>query len=60
MLIIQPEAEIDITEAYYWYEAKNKNLGKEFVLEVETRFNNILVNPETFQLVFENIRRSLC
>lgn len=60
MLIVRPEAEIDMTEAYHWYEAKSTNLGKKFITEVDTVFDNILSNPEIYMLAFQNMRRCLC
>ncbi len=33
-LIIRPEAEAEITEAYDWYEARSRMLGTNFLLSV--------------------------
>ncbi len=33
-LIIRPEAEAEITEAYDWYEARSRGLGANFLLSV--------------------------
>ena len=60
MLIVGPEAEFDMLEAYNWYEEKNQNLGKEFIIEVDLVFNIITSNPKIYMPVFENIHRSLC
>jgi len=36
-VIISPEAEADLTEAYRWYEEQVDGLGSEFLLCVDTR-----------------------
>jgi hypothetical protein len=30
-LVVAPEAELDITEAYVWYESRRVGIGKEFL-----------------------------
>jgi hypothetical protein len=35
-LIIQPEAEFDIQNAFEWYESQGPGLGSEFVRAVDT------------------------
>jgi toxin ParE1/3/4 len=34
-VIIRPEAELDIDDAYQWYESQRKGLGQNFLLCVE-------------------------
>ena len=34
-LVIAPEAELDITEAYIWYEGRRSGLGEEFLSSVD-------------------------
>ena len=60
MLIVRPEAETDMIDAYNWYEGKNKNLGEKFIAEVDSVFNKIISNPEIYMLAFQNTRRCLC
>jgi toxin ParE1/3/4 len=38
-LIIRPEAEADIAEAFGWYEARVSGLGSEFLLVLDAAFN---------------------
>ena len=41
MLIIRPEAELDIREAFSWYEDKRTGLGYDFLLQVDAGINFI-------------------
>lgn len=45
-LIIRPEAEADLTEAFEWYEARVPGLGLEFIRTVDSLFNSIIRNPQ--------------
>ena len=56
-LIIAPEAEQDLAEAYGWYEARRIGLGEEFVSSVEACIETIRRTPEMHALVHENYRR---
>jgi plasmid stabilization system protein ParE len=51
MLIVRKKAEEDIKLSYEWYEAQQKNLGKEFVREIEKKFLEIEEYPELYLLV---------
>jgi hypothetical protein len=44
-LIVAPEAEQDIAEAYEWYEGKRFGLGEEFLSRVDACIQGILRNP---------------
>lgn len=44
-LIIRPEAEIEIGEAYEWYEARSRGLGADFLLSVEAVLRAAARNP---------------
>ena len=54
-----PAAVIEFTEAIDYYESCQKNLGYEFSLEVYETINRIIINPNAWQLMNDNIRRSL-
>lgn len=58
-LIIRPEAEEEIREAYDWYEDRVSGLGSEFLLTVDATMNAILRNPQQFPVVYRNLRRAL-
>ena len=58
-LAIAPEAELDITEAYAWYENRRPGLGEEFLGSVDAAIEAILRMPEMHVVVHENYRRGL-
>ncbi len=58
-LIIAPEAEADIDEAYGWYEAQRIGLGEEFLGCVDASIAGICRKPELHPIVFKQYRRVL-
>jgi plasmid stabilization system protein ParE len=58
-LVIAPEAELDITEAYVWYEGRRSGLGEEFLSSVDACLESIRRRPEMYPVVHEAYRRSL-
>lgn len=58
-LIIRPEAESEMTEAFDWYEERVSGLGSEFLLCVDAAFNAILRNPQQFPRVHKIVRRAI-
>jgi len=58
-LIVAPEAEQDLAEAYAWYEGRRIGLGEEFLSSVDACIQNILRNPELHRVVHEDYRRGL-
>jgi len=58
-LIIEPEAERDIADAYTWYEQQRPGLGDDFALCVEAGLQVIAERPRFFPKVFKNARRML-
>jgi toxin ParE1/3/4 len=58
-LLIRPEAEVEIEDAYRWYEEKCNGLGAEFLLCLEEGIERIRNNPEMYPVVYRNIRRLL-
>lgn len=52
-LIVRPEAEEDIREAYEWYESRRGHLGHEFLEEIEL----LEERPKMFPKVYDNLRR---
>ena len=51
-LILLPETEQDITEAYYWYQERELGLGEEFLRCIDASIQFIERNPEIY--VFTN------
>lgn len=40
-VVIRPEAESDVKDAYQWYESRSKGLGKHFLLCVEEALSRV-------------------
>ena len=58
-LIVAPEAEQDIAEAYGWYEGQRVGLGEDFLSCVDACIQGILRDPELRRVVHETYRRGL-
>lgn len=58
-LIIVPEVEQDLVEAFAWYESRRDGLGREFLSCVEACIAAISRMPEMYGIVQEAYRRAL-
>ncbi len=58
-LIIVPEVERDVAEAYAWYESRRPGLGEEFLGCVDACIHAILRMPDMYAVVYDNYRRGL-
>lgn len=58
-LVLAPEAEQDIADAYAWYESRRPGLGEEFLSCVDACMEAICRTPEMYSVVHENYRRGL-
>ena len=58
-LFIRPEAEVDIRGAFGWYEDRVAGLGKNFIRCVDTVFSKINRRPESYPIIYKNVRRAL-
>jgi len=58
-LIIRPEAENDLKEAFCWYEDKRPGLGHDFLLQVDAALSFIKRNPEIFPAEYKGTRKHL-
>lgn len=58
-VIIQPEAEADIDDAYQWYESQRKGLGESFLLCIEESLSRVSRTPLIYSIVYKKIRRVL-
>ena len=58
-LIIRPEAETDLADAFEWYEARVPGLGLEFIRTVDSLFSSIIRNPQAYPVVYKTVRRAL-
>jgi plasmid stabilization system protein ParE len=58
-LIVRPEAEAEMTDAFDWYEERVPGLGSDFLLCVDAAFSAILRSPQQFPPVHKTVRRAL-
>jgi toxin ParE1/3/4 len=58
-LIVQPEAELDINDAYAWYEERSPGLGEQFLGAVDNAPVLVTREPEIFQRLHRSVRRAL-
>jgi plasmid stabilization system protein ParE len=56
-VIIRPEAEDDIREAFFWYEDKRQGLGYDFLLNVDAGLNFIKRNPNIHPTEYKGTRK---
>lgn len=57
-LILLPDAEQDLSEAYDWYEKQRIGLGEDFLSQIEACFNAICRSPERYSRFFKNYRKA--
>jgi toxin ParE1/3/4 len=58
-LIVRPEAEADIGDAYAWYETQRSGLGQRFIDELSRCLEQIQSAPKRYQPVRAEARRAL-
>ena len=58
-LIIRPEVEADIAEAFDWYEARVSRLGSQFLLVSDAVFNSNLRDPNVYPRVHKKVHQAL-
>ncbi len=58
-LIIRPEAEAELAEAFNWYEDQVSGLGPDYLHAVEASLYGIARNPESYPVVYRNVHRCL-
>lgn len=58
-LVVRPEAETEMTNAFDWYEDRLPGLGAEFLLCVDAVFSAILRKPQQYPRVHKTARRAL-
>ncbi len=56
-LLIRPEARAEIESAFDWYQARRAGLGFEFESCPEDAFARIVRDPESYAVLFDDIRR---
>lgn len=58
-LLVRPEAEQDIAEAFDWYEARKPGLGTEFIEAMAAALSRIQEAPLAHPLIHREARRTL-
>src|SRR2546425_9628278 len=58
-LLLEPEAQADLAEAFAWYEEQRTGLGSEFLAEVAHVLDSIERGPEQHAIVRGQTRRAL-
>lgn len=58
MLLVRPEAALDLADAARWYEARQPGLGAVFVEEVDSAFKRIEAGPLRYASAHGSLRRA--
>ncbi len=58
-LIVRPEAEAELAEAFDWYEQQVAGLGGRFLLSIDAAINSIRRDPLQYPILHKNVRRAL-
>ena len=53
-LVVRPEADVDVGNAFEWYEDQAAGLGRDFVLAARTSINKIAERPFSFPIMMGN------
>ena len=52
-------AQSELDDAFEWYEAQQKNLGVQFIAEINAAIKRISAYPDSYMLIDSTIRRCL-
>jgi len=58
-IVLRPEAEADLQEAFGWYEDRSPGLGSEFLLCVDAALAELQRHPTLHAAIHNGIRRAL-
>ncbi|MDQ3247933.1 MAG: type II toxin-antitoxin system RelE/ParE family toxin [Chloroflexota bacterium] len=58
-VVLRPEAEFEVAEAYHWYEEQVEGLGEEFLRAVDACLAAVQRTPAIYPLIHEEVRRAL-
>jgi toxin ParE1/3/4 len=58
-VLIRPNAEADLQEAWLWYESQRLGLGDEFLVEIHAAIRLLETNPERRPFYYLGFRRLL-
>src|SRR5688572_991871 len=57
--VFRPEAEVEMEEAFTWYQSKRDGLGREFAECIQKVLDRIAANPEVHPKVYHEIREAI-
>jgi|SRR5215467_1430576 len=57
--VIRKQAERDIQSIFRWYERQEPGLGEEFLTSLGDRLETIRDFPESFPVIYSNVRRAV-
>lgn len=55
-VVLEPEAEADLLEAYEWYESSRDGLGREFIGCVNSALAIICDGPKKYASIHQDVR----
>ena len=58
-IIVRPEAQLEVQEAFDYYEEKTQGLGFEFMRSLDAALQSVKRNPFSYQTVYQESRRIL-
>lgn len=58
-VIVRPEAEDDLKEAFSWYEDNRTGLGHDFLMQVDAGINFIKRNPDVHPIEYKGTKKHL-
>jgi plasmid stabilization system protein ParE len=59
-IIVHPEAEVEVQQAFDWYEEQSEGLGLEFLRAIEACLAGVTRNPFAYTVVkVPNVRRAI-
>ncbi len=58
-LVLAPEVEQDLSDAFHWYNERRAGLGEDFLTCVDACIQSILRNPEMHAIICGNYRRAI-
>ena len=58
-IIVRPEAQREIQEAFDWYEERSEGLGAEFLRTADACLSGVQRNPDAYQKVHSEVHRAL-
>ncbi len=59
VLAFRPEVRDELNKAYGWYESQKPGLGDEFLDCVDEMLNRICLMPESYAIVYRDVRRAV-